>query len=336
MISKQWYVVLESSEVKVGKPVGVTRMGERLVFWRDSQGKVVCMRDLCPHLGAQLSQGKVMHGTIACPFHGFQYDSSGICTYLPAFGKGLEPPKAMHLVSYPVWEAHGYIFLWWHDGTNDKDEGLPEKLVEPDFFDDLDHSGFSKASFHQHWATHYSRVVENQLDVMHLPFVHFNTIGRGGRSVVDGPLVELEGNTINLWVFNRRDDGVPPRKADELDQPSRPPFLIFKFPNLWQNRISEDFRLVVAFVPVDEENTILYGRIYQRVVRVPLLREMMNLAAVIGSDFIARQDRRIVPNQRPKKTGLKIGEKPIQGDRAIITYRRRRFELQQSAEKREI
>jgi phenylpropionate dioxygenase-like ring-hydroxylating dioxygenase large terminal subunit len=43
MIPNQWYAILESNEVKRGKPIGVTRMGEKLVLWRDEQGKVVCM-----------------------------------------------------------------------------------------------------------------------------------------------------------------------------------------------------------------------------------------------------------------------------------------------------
>ena len=36
MIRNQWYVVLASRELKTGKPVGVTRMGEKMVFWRNS------------------------------------------------------------------------------------------------------------------------------------------------------------------------------------------------------------------------------------------------------------------------------------------------------------
>ncbi|MCJ7533412.1 MAG: hypothetical protein MUO64_20615 [Anaerolineales bacterium] len=38
MIPNQWYANLESDEVKRGMPIGVTRMGEKLVFWRDEQG----------------------------------------------------------------------------------------------------------------------------------------------------------------------------------------------------------------------------------------------------------------------------------------------------------
>jgi len=38
MIPKQWYVVMDSTQVR-NKPVGVVRMGEKLVFWRDSSGK---------------------------------------------------------------------------------------------------------------------------------------------------------------------------------------------------------------------------------------------------------------------------------------------------------
>ena len=54
MIRNQWYVLLESEEV--GKtPIGVTRMGEKMVFWRDSAGKVQCALDKCPHRGVKVS-----------------------------------------------------------------------------------------------------------------------------------------------------------------------------------------------------------------------------------------------------------------------------------------
>jgi nitrite reductase/ring-hydroxylating ferredoxin subunit len=54
MISNQWYAILESNEVKLGHPVAVKRMGERLVLRRNTHGEVTCMRDLCPHRGVAL------------------------------------------------------------------------------------------------------------------------------------------------------------------------------------------------------------------------------------------------------------------------------------------
>jgi phenylpropionate dioxygenase-like ring-hydroxylating dioxygenase large terminal subunit len=46
MIPNQWYAILESNEVKPGRPVTVKRMSERLVLWRNTRGEVACMRDL--------------------------------------------------------------------------------------------------------------------------------------------------------------------------------------------------------------------------------------------------------------------------------------------------
>ena len=113
MIPNQWYAILESNEVPRGKPVGVTRMGEKLVAWRDSQGQVTVMRDLCPHRGVALSAGKLPGDCIVCPFHGFQYDTSGRCTLIPANGRSSPVPKAFQVQAYPTHEAHGFIFIWW-------------------------------------------------------------------------------------------------------------------------------------------------------------------------------------------------------------------------------
>ena len=75
---------------------------------------------------------------------------------------------------------------------------------------------------------------------MHLPFVHHNTIGRGGRTVVDGPLVKwVDGDKMNVYVYNRQDDGTPPLKPDEVPQPQGPFRLAFHFPNVWENHRRE-------------------------------------------------------------------------------------------------
>jgi phenylpropionate dioxygenase-like ring-hydroxylating dioxygenase large terminal subunit len=322
MIRNQWYVVLESKQVK-DKPVGVTRLGEKLVFWRDGDSKVNCAFDRCPHRGVQLSLGKVQAGHLQCPFHGFEFDSSGQCVFIPADGRISRPPAAMRLHSYPTYEAHDYIWIWWG-------EDPPEDLEPPVFFDNLD-EGFHYGSAIDPWNAHYSRVIENQLDVAHLPFVHYNTIGRGNRALVDGPVVDWCDNTEKMmctYVFNRVDDGTAPRPANELSPREGQVRLEFIMPNLWQNHISDNVRVVAAFVPVDDEHTLLYLRFYQKFLPVPVLGKWVAQLAMPSNVYIAHQDRVVVETQKPKASSLRGGnEKPIKADAPIIEYRRQREQL---------
>ena len=323
----QWYVVLESQEV--GKrPIGVTRLGEKMIFWRDQDGKVSSAIDRCPHRGVALSAGKVKDGNLQCPFHGFEFDSSGKCVLIPANGRGGVIPSAMRLKSYPTHEAHGLIWVWWGQTP-------PPVLHPPEFFDNLDET-FQYGSARDPWNAHYSRVIENQLDVVHLPFIHTKTIGRGNRTVVDGPVIVWKGEKmLYTYVFNREDDGRPPRKPSELSPRGPTDFhLEFIFPNLWQNYISEKVRVVAAFVPVDDEHTLLYLRFYQRFLGLPGLGKLVARLAMPSNVYIAHEDRRVVVTQEPKPSGLKIGEVLVQGDLPIIEYRRKRAELQEAAKQR--
>jgi phenylpropionate dioxygenase-like ring-hydroxylating dioxygenase large terminal subunit len=319
MIPNQWYAVMESHEVPGGKPLGVTRLGEKLVFWRDRRGQVICQRDFCPHRGAALSGGKVLGDTLECPFHGFRYDTAGGCRLIPANGKEAPISKEIRLISYPTYEAHGFVFMWW---------GEPRaELPPPRFFDDLT-GDLSCTTTRVVWHTHYSRAIENQLDVAHLPFVHYNTIGRGGRTLIDGPLMEwLDRDRFRLYVFNRVDDGSKPLRPEELTRPRGPFHLEFIFPNLWQNHIDDRVRIVIAFAPVDDQHTILYLRFYQSFLRVPVLRQVVNRLAMPFNLRILHQDQHVVETQLPRQTALKMGEKLVQADRPIIAYRARRQEL---------
>jgi phenylpropionate dioxygenase-like ring-hydroxylating dioxygenase large terminal subunit len=325
VISKQWYVLMESKQVK-DKPVGVTRMGEKMVFWRDASGQVSCLRDRCVHRGVELSKGQVIHDHLQCPFHGFEYDASGRITVIPANGKSAPVPEVFRVHSYPTYEAHGLIWVWWG-------EDPPANLKLPRFFDDIG-DGFACATIRDAWDAHYARVIENQLDVVHVPFVHYNTIGRGVGTLVDGPGLQwIDDDMFYLYVFNRQDDGTPPRRPSEVPVPptDREFKLEFIFPNLWQNYISKEVRIVVAFVPVDDEHTILILRFYQSFLQVPLLRDLVAWLSMPFNRRVLHQDRRVVVTQQPKRSGLRIGEKLIQGDRPIVEYRRRREALIEAA-----
>ena len=108
--SGHWYAVLSSEEL--GKrPVGKMRFGERLVFWRDANGQVICFEDRCPHRGAALSLGRVHDDTIACRYHGFRYDSSGRCVAVPAEG-AWHIPEQLCARTLQLREQHDFIWLW--------------------------------------------------------------------------------------------------------------------------------------------------------------------------------------------------------------------------------
>ena len=322
MIPDQWYAILESSEVPRNKPVGVTRMGEKLVFYRDPKGNPVCLKDRCCHRGAALSKGKVIEDRIQCPFHGLQYDPTGRCTVIPANGEAAPVPDRYRVDGYPARDQHGLIWIWYGDPRPEYPEvNFPEDLGE----------GFSYGTVRDHWNTHYSRAIENQLDVVHLPFVHHNTIGRGNRRIVNGPITGFEDNTLLVWLSNEVDHGQTPLKPDEMPEPSGRPLLHFYFPNIWQNRLSDSSRVVVAFTPIDDQNTMMYVRLYQNTVRIPVLRELFNYMSRFGNMVILRQDRRVVVTQEPKRTQLRMDERLIQGDLPIVLYRRRRQELIEKA-----
>lgn len=323
MIRNQWYVILRSDELRNGRPIGVTRMGEKMVLWRSKAGEPVCQVDLCPHRGAALSLGRLLNDHLQCPFHGFEFDSSGQSTFIPANGVVSPAPRGMRVKTYPAREAHGYIYIWWGDGR-------PEYPPLP-WFADLD-SSFSTADLKDHWTVHYSRAIENQLDVFHLPFVHATTIGRGGRTIADGPITLVDDNGMQIWVDNRFDDGkTMPRRASELPAPARPPSLLFKFPNFWMNRISDDVRITVFFTPVDNENCILYLRSYQRFMRIPVIKDLVTWLFNPSNRIILNQDKRVVLSQRPISSTWRMGEKLIPADHPIIEYRRMRRELQRRA-----
>ena len=323
MIPNQWYAILESNEVKRGRPIGVTRMGEKMVAWRDSRGQVTVMSDLCPHRGVALSAGKLTGNCIQCPFHGFEYDTSGDCTLVPANGKNSQPPKALHVKTYPTREAHDIIYIWWGEPRAENEyPPLP-------WFENI--NGMVYSTIRSHWANHYARAIENQLDVVHLPFVHHNTIGRGNQTLVNGPIskeIKLApgGYRLDLWVGNETDRGQKPLKPSEMPEPTRRPLIQFYFPNLWQNWLSDGFLVFLIFAPIDETNTMMYLRQYHTI-RVPIVRQLFEWIGGLGNLTILNQDKRVVITQRPPRPDIGIGEILIPGDHPIIQYRKRRRNL---------
>lgn len=318
VIPNQWYGILPSKKVKQGKITAVKRLNLDLALFRDGSGNLGCVVDQCTHRGAALSKGKMKGNCVQCPFHGLEFQTDGTCSFIPANGiSSKEDISRYHVRHYAVREAHGIIYLW-YGNAEDAQGDIP--FFEP-YLDD----SYVYSEIEDLWNSHYSRSIENQLDVIHLPFVHYNTIGRGNQTLVNGPKVIFEDFNIITSADNELDHGQMPRSAEECE--IKPTYLSFKYPNVWMNHISEKIKVMIYFAPVDEENTILYIRFYNKLTNIKPIDALIAWTGKFANRKIERQDKRVVITQKPKASAYFSGEHLLKGDGPIIQYRKIREEL---------
>lgn len=319
MIENQWYAIAPEKLVAPGKMTGLKRLGKELLIFQTTDKQWGCIEDLCSHRGVRLSVGKLKDdGCVECPFHGLRFDASGTCTRIPANGINAPVDDRYRVRSYAIRVKYGIIYVFY----GDKDKAVGEVPFFADFLDD----SFVCSEIADTWDTHYSRAIENQLDVVHLPFVHHNTIGRGNKTLVHGPKTVVIEDTIITSADNEVDQGQKQRKPQECEiNPDLQ--LRFKYPNLWINIIAKKVKVFVYFAPVDDEQVVLYLRFYHKITPFRMINRLIAYFGKYANLIIERQDKRVVITQRPKRTQLRMGEKLIQGDQPIVVYRKLREEL---------
>jgi phenylpropionate dioxygenase-like ring-hydroxylating dioxygenase large terminal subunit len=293
--SGNWYPALSSRQL--GKrPVGCTRFGEALVFWR-SGNEVVCMPDRCPHRGAALSLGQIKGTAIACPFHGLEFDNTGRCTRIPA-EKDHRIPDDFGIESLPAHEENGYIWLWRGPST------APAERPPVPHHEILTGLNYGESS--GVWNAHYTRCIENVCDFSHLPFVHRTTIGR------------FKGETCTDIEIEDLQDGF---RAYLIEKGKRKQSLEFLYPNLWLLKISTGMMMSAVFIPIDDHRTQVYGRVFYRW-RLPGMRTLMSAYARFSNYLVFREDWPIVASQTPWDVSNARDEKLFPSDAPVIAYRK--------------
>ncbi|MFJ1598665.1 Rieske 2Fe-2S domain-containing protein [Streptomyces sp. NPDC088261] len=155
-----WFCLAFTDEVRRGSVVTRPLAGAEVVLYRTARGVLRAVRPRCPHLGAHLGVGGSVEGeNLVCPFHRFAFDPAGACVRT---GYDRPPPKAS-LAQYPVCEANGAVYVWWHA------LGLPPRWEVPVLPLD-DRQPFSHDTFDL--AGHPQDVIENAFDWGHLPALH--------------------------------------------------------------------------------------------------------------------------------------------------------------------
>lgn len=145
--------------------------GVPIALFRDRQGVVHALVDRCPHRGVALSLGRVLDdGCLECPFHGWRFAGDGACTLVPLNPKA----KRERLGARPLPTIERGGMIWVFGG-----ERPPAGRLEPLVPDSLLRTDVRRHVQEVTFAAHWTRVMENMLDVPHLPWVHARTIGRG-------------------------------------------------------------------------------------------------------------------------------------------------------------
>ncbi|MBM3601194.1 MAG: aromatic ring-hydroxylating dioxygenase subunit alpha [Alphaproteobacteria bacterium] len=166
-----WYPIAPSWQVQ-SHPVGLTRLGERIVLWRDGAGRVHALEDRCPHRGARLSLGWNLGDRLGCWYHGIEVDGTGTVCKVPAVENcPLEGQQSVR--AYPVRESNGGIFAWFGDALH-REPGplqLPEEMTDPDY------DSFLCTAF---WRCNYRYAIDNVMDPMHGAYLHAESHSMAG------------------------------------------------------------------------------------------------------------------------------------------------------------
>jgi vanillate O-demethylase monooxygenase subunit len=167
-IENAWYAAALSREIVADVPLGRILLGRACVLLRQPDGRVAMLEDRCPHRFAPLSQGRVVDGAIACPYHGLRFAADGRCVHNP-HGSGRIPDQA-RVRAWPTLERHGAVWFW----PGDPDDADPGLLPDWPFLDERTH--VTRHGYLQ-TAAGYQLSVDNLLDLSHFQFLHPQTLG---------------------------------------------------------------------------------------------------------------------------------------------------------------
>lgn len=145
-----------------GAPIAIQLLGERLVAFRDTQGRVGLLDEYCPHRRASLVYGRNEECGLRCVYHGWKFDVDGKLLETPA-ERNQSFGKAIRHLAYPTREAGGII--WTYMGSEAEPPPFPDFL-----FTKL--PGYQVSAFHYNQGCNYLQGMEADLDIAHPSFLH--------------------------------------------------------------------------------------------------------------------------------------------------------------------
>lgn len=151
-----------------GDPVSVRMLGEDLVAFRDTAGRVGVMAELCPHRRASLLYGRNEESGLRCLYHGWKMDVHGTVVDMPAepAREGVQRREVRH-AAYPVRESHGLVWVYMGDPAQ-----VPE--FEPPAFANGTNPRISIAKMNL--PCNWAQALEGAIDSAHASILHSSEI----------------------------------------------------------------------------------------------------------------------------------------------------------------
>lgn len=158
-----WVPALLSEEVadSPSAPVRVRLLGEDLIAFRGADGTVGLLAEHCIHRGASLWTGRVDRAGIQCVYHGWTFDTSGICVENPTC-PALVSDERVRQPSYPTAEVGGLVFAYLGGGT-------PPPLPDLGWSQVPDSARFVSKRLH---TCHWLQALEADIDSAHVAYLH--------------------------------------------------------------------------------------------------------------------------------------------------------------------
>jgi 5,5'-dehydrodivanillate O-demethylase len=112
LLRRYWMPLLPSVELPDGAARSVRILGEDLVVFRSTDGRLGLLEERCPHRGASLAYGCVDPKGLRCPYHGWLFDADGTCLELPAEPADSPLTDRVRARAYRVAELGGLVFAY--------------------------------------------------------------------------------------------------------------------------------------------------------------------------------------------------------------------------------
>ncbi|MCU0774993.1 MAG: aromatic ring-hydroxylating dioxygenase subunit alpha [Ideonella sp.] len=167
VLRRFWYAVMPQAHLGDGKPHGFTLLGEKIVLWQRSDGRIACLKDRCCHRSAQLSLGFLEGDHVVCGYHGWTFEGGGRCVRVPQRPASQPIPSSYGVPAYRAEARYGYVWV----ALDEPLTGIPE-------LPEHGREGWRQIDqFYEPWRIGALRLMENSFDSAHIAFTHRATFG---------------------------------------------------------------------------------------------------------------------------------------------------------------